>query len=145
MTITRIDVEVELVKRQGARMSVAGLAVTVEGSNADLNQPMSVALRKMGLTASNPVSNTDLAELEDADIDEFYDRAELRLLENILGNLVLVDIDSGPRSEKLSQISASVEKAIARMEAKISSEYGVGYELEGGVIELDSQEVEEEA
>lgn len=145
MTTTRIDAEVELVKRQGARMSVAGLAVTVAGSNADLNQPMSVALRKMGLTASSPVSNTDLAELEDADVDEFYDRAELRLLENISGNLVLVDIDSGPRSEKLSQISASVEKAIARMEAKIYSEYGVGYELEGGVIELDSQEVEEEA
>lgn len=144
MTITRVDAEVELVKRQGARMGVAGLAVTVSGSNADLNQPLAVALRKMGYAASNPVSNSDLAELDDSEIDEFFDRSELRLLENISGNLVLVDTDAGPRSDKLSQISAQIEKAISRKENQISTNYGAGYEMEGGVISMDFAEKDDE-
>ena len=126
MTLTRANAEVELVGRAKGKMELVGMAVTVVGTNADLNGPLASALRKMGIAPASPitVTDTDLANLTDADIDEYLDRAELRLLENIHRNYTLVDIKSGPQDEKLSQIAAQLEKAIETLSAKIRSEYG---------------------
>ncbi len=140
MTITRIHAETELVERQSARMSMVEMAVTIVGSNADLNSPMAAALRKMGYTASTTVSDSDLAVLPDDELDEFYDRAELRLMQNIKGNNVLVDITTGPRSKRLGQLAQELEKDIAAMSARINSEYEGAGSLVGGVIALDFQE-----
>ncbi len=140
MTITRIHAETELVERQGARMSMVEMAVTIAGSNADLNSPMAAALRKMGYTASATVSDSDLAVLPDDEIDEFYDRAELRLMENIKGNNVLVDITTGPRSKRLGQIAQQLLEDISALTNKINSEYEGAGSLVGGVIALDFQE-----
>ena len=140
MTITRIHAETELVERQGARMSMVELAVTILGSNADLQSPMAAALRKMGYTASNPVSDSDLAILADDELDEFYDRAELRLMQNIKGNNVLVDITTGPRSKRLGQIAQELEKDIAALSVKINSEYDGAGSLVADAISLDFQE-----
>jgi hypothetical protein len=140
MTLTRALAEAELVKRQGARMALVEMAVTISGSNADLQSPLATALRKMGLSASAPVTDGDLAVLGDDQIDEFLDRAELRLMTNIKGNLTLVDISNGPRSEKFGQLGQELREDIQEMRGRIEDEYGTGGTLQGGVLSLDFQQ-----
>ena len=150
MTLTSAYAETELVSRAKGKMELVGMAVTVVGTNADLNGPLSTALRKMGLAPASPitVTDTDLANLTDADIDEYLDRAELRLLENIHRNYTLVDIKSGPQDEKLSQIAAQLEKSIELLSAKIKSEYGdsgAGSSFSVGVTRIDGYSEEAES
>jgi hypothetical protein len=143
MSITRANAEVELVSRASKKMVLVGFAVTVVGTNADLNGPLATALRKMGLTASSTVSDGDLAALEAEQIDEFYDRAELRLLENIVGNIDLTDIQVGQRRESLGQLADQVEKALTRLTARVEKEYGVGLsELGVGSLMMNFQQDE---
>lgn len=139
MTITRANLEVILVKRASAYMSAAGMAVTFTGSNADLNDPIGYALRYVGYTVDDPssVANADVAELASEDLDQVLDVAEYRLLKNISGNLALVDITTGPVSEKLSQLSASLEKRIEKLSADISTLYGAGVTIEVGAFHYD--------
>lgn len=140
MTITRVLAETELVERQGERMSIVGLAITIVGANADLQSPMASALRKMGYSASSPVTDSDLSIIPDDEIEEFYDRAELRLLQNIKGNNVLVDITTGPRSKKLGQLAQELEKDIQLLANRVYSEYEGAGSLSAGAISLDFQE-----
>lgn len=141
MSLTRAQAETELVSRQKARMQIVEMAVTVVGTNTDLQSPMAFALRKMGYTASIPVSDSDLAGLSSEELDKFYDLAELRLMNNIKGSLVLVDIKVGPRSKNLSQISDALQKDIEALQSKIDKEYG---SLDVGVVDFDFQETTEE-
>ena len=113
---TRTDVEVVLVKRAGALMAKAGMAVTVVGSNADLDDPVAYALRQVGCADVDGVASDDY--------DEFLDYAEYRLLENVLGNLTGVDTKLGPRSEMLSQLSRQVEAKMKRIENKLGLSAG---------------------
>ena len=140
MSLTRAATEADLVSRAKKKMALVGFAVTSAGSNADLNTPLATALRKMGKIASTPVSDADLAGLEDDEINEFLDRAELRLIESILGNYDLTNYTTGPRSESLDQIAAELQKSIDRKEAFVKRTYGEGGpSLEGGNIRMDSQ------
>jgi len=145
MAYTRVDAETSLVSRLKAKMAAADFATTTAGSNADLNDPFAVSLRKMGKPATNPITDGDLSGLSDAEWDEFLDRAELRTLENIAGNIDLVDITVGPRRESLGQLTDQVEKAIARLSKKISLAYGEGLSsLSTGSLTLDFQETNEQ-
>lgn len=128
MTITRANVEAILVQRCGALMSFAGYAVTVAGSNANLNDPIGYALRQTGYSVASiaAVADADLAVIDDADIDQILDIAEFRTLENVSGNLDDVDITNGPESERFSQVSAALEKRMARLQEKINTAYGSG-------------------
>ena len=144
MAYTRAQAEASLVARQKVKMAYVSFAVTTAGSNADLNDPLAVALRKLGKTASSPVSDSDLTTLTDEQWDELLDRAELRLLQSISGNLDEVDISVGPRRESLSQLSAQVDKAIERLEARIEKEYGGFSALKSGRIGLGFQETLDE-
>lgn len=123
MALTRANAEVVIVNRVGGLMEFVGLAVTFMGANEDLNGPLSWAARRMDLSLASPVTVTDseLSGLSDDDIDDFLDLAEYRILENIQGQLDLVDIAAGPRSEKLSQISAQVEKMLAARRDRINA------------------------
>lgn len=143
MTITRANAESELVARASRKMQLVGMAVTVVGSNADLQSPLAAALRKMGLTASNPVTDANLAALTDSQVDEFYDRAELRLLENIRGNIDLTDIRVGDRQESLGQLATQLDKTIEAKSKQVEKEYGVGLSgLSAGTLMLNFQERE---
>jgi len=139
MTVTRANVEAILIQRCGAIMSVAGMAVTVAGSNASLNDPIGYALRQTGYTVANAasVADTDLDDLTDDDLDQVLDIAELRTLENVAGNLDDVDITSGPQSEKFSQLAANLEKRMARLQQRISDMYGSGITAETGLLVYD--------
>lgn len=137
MTITRSQVESALVARCGKRMALVEFAVTTGGDNADLNDPIATALLGMGLSVadiSNPDA-TDLAAVEN--MEELLDRAELRLMENILGNLDTVDITVGQRSERLSQIAASIETAIERKRTAVENKYGDSGALTPGLVTLN--------
>jgi hypothetical protein len=143
MAITRANVEAILVKRSSKRMAFVGMEVTTAGANADLNDPISGALRQCGVTPANiaSVADSDLAALETDLVDKLLDLAELRLLQSIYGNLDAVDTKSGPRSDSYSQFGDQLEKAIARLEGKVMSLYGVGAgSLETGVISLEFQQ-----
>lgn len=125
-------------------MALAGMALTTVGANADLQSPIASALRKMGLPASNPVTDADLAVVPDSQVSELYDRAELRLLENILGNIDLTDIRVGERQESFGQLAAQLEKAVEAKSKQIEMDYGAGLSgpsgLSGGTILLNFQE-----
>lgn len=137
MTLTRANLETILVKRASAYMSAAGMAITYVGTNADLNDPIGYALRYAGYTVADPagVADADIAAIGDEDLDAVLDIAEFRLLKNISGNLALVDITTGPISEKLSQLSAALEKRIDKLSAEIALSYGA--EIEVGAIHFD--------
>ena len=128
MTVTRANIESILVQRTGALMTFAGYAVTVAGSNANLNDPIGYALRQVGYSVASIalVVDADLATIDSDDIDQILDIAELRTLENISGNLDDVDITTGPVKENLSQIAANLEKRMARLQEKINYSYGTG-------------------
>lgn len=140
MAITRAQVEASVVGRLRGKMALVGFAVTTTGSNADLNDPIAVALRKMGKPASNPVGDGDLSSLSGVELDELLDRAELRTLQNIAGNLTLVDVSVGPRRESLGQLGGQIEKQIESLSRFIEREFGPGaQELAGGIIDLGYQ------
>ena len=126
MAFTRANAEAVLVRRANRKMVMAGFAITTAGSNADLDDPLATALRKMGFSASIPVVDGDFDDLADTQQDEFLARAELRLLENIHENLAVADISVGPRRESLGQIVDQTDKAIERLSARIEKEFGAG-------------------
>ncbi len=147
MTVTRSQIESILVSRRSPLMQMASMAVTTQGANADLNDPIGYAVRKVGGTVASlaSVTDADIATVDTDDLDEMLDHAELRLLRSIRGNLALVDITSGPMSEKLSQLAASVREDIEALENAIGENYGGGASpLETGAIVLDFQTLEDD-
>jgi hypothetical protein len=126
MALTRANAEAELVQRAKKKMLIVKMLVTTDGTNEDLNSPLAFAGRALGLTLESPVTltNTDLVNLTDDLIDEFLDRAELRLLENILGNFTLSDIKLGPHWEEKGAIGEQLQKQIDAKRKAISSAYG---------------------
>jgi hypothetical protein len=88
---TRDQVEAILIRRAGALLRKAGLdGTTVDGTNPDLADPISSSLRRLGVVVVDMTDPTDieLALLDDDDLEEFLDRAELRTLHSILGNWI---------------------------------------------------------
>lgn len=138
MTLTRANIEAVLVRRAGKKMSLVDFAITTAGSNADLDDPLATALRKMSLTVSVPVTDTNLSALTDSQQDEFLARAELRLMENIAENIDFSDISVGSRQESMNQLAEQCAKAIERLETRIEKEFGGGLgALQTGNILLD--------
>lgn len=128
MTITRANVEAEIVSRVGAWMTAASLAVTVAGANASLNSPIGWAIRLAGGTVVAPslVTDTDVQTVTDANLDKLYDLAELRTLESVLSNYTGVDKKAGPVELKSSQLGDRLLGAIDRKRAQIAADYGIG-------------------
>lgn len=141
MTITRVNAEVVLIARCGPMMTAAGMdGSTVDGSNANLNDPLGWAVQQLGGTVSDVTDVAD-ADLATVDSDDVTDVAEYRLLENILTNLTLVDITAGPRSESLGQLAARIEKRLAVLGDRLKTIIGVGIALlVTGVVENDFAE-----
>lgn len=145
MTITREQIEKILVGRVKKRMAFVEMdSTTTNGTNADLNDPIATALIQMGVTPANisAITDSDLASV--TDVIQIADLAELRLLENIVGNLDVVDLAVGPRRESLNQMTENCEKAIARLTKKIQHQYGIGItNLQNGTLALNFIEQDE--
>ncbi|MDY7078015.1 MAG: hypothetical protein SXV54_13955, partial [Chloroflexota bacterium] len=136
MAMTRVQAETVIVSRAGPLMEAAGMVVTVVGTNADLNDSLAWATRKLGYTTADAstVSDTELASVAVAEYDDFLDLAEYRTLLSIVTNLDDVDIVAGPRAEKLSQLVSRVLRRIDRLEAKLTD---ILYELNVSYVDLD--------
>jgi len=128
MAVTRANVEYILVARVGALMTKASLdGTTVDGSNTDLADPIAWALQTAGYDVAD-ITNPDTAEVALAldDILEVSALAELRTLENILGNLDDVDTSVGPRDEKLSQLAEQVQRRLDWFSERVEQLWGHG-------------------
>jgi CO dehydrogenase/acetyl-CoA synthase epsilon subunit len=141
MTITRRQAETELVRRAKKKMLLVGMNVTTDGDNDDLSGVLAFALRAVGIMPVDPitVTDSDLGGITD-NMDEFLDRAELRLFENIEGNIDLVDIQVGQQRESLGQLAEQLKNIIKSKREAIASKYkdseGLGT-LSAGSILLD--------
>lgn len=140
MALTRANIETILVSRCKKRMEFVGFAVTVSGNNTDLNDPIFTALQQMGITPANisNVADSDLTTV--TDITKLCDLAEVRLLENILGNSDKVTLQAASGTEHFSDANDALEKLIARKQASIQNKYGVGVgSLQSGKVSLSFQ------
>jgi hypothetical protein len=140
VTITLEVVETLLLKRAAGRMQSAGMDYQTYPGNASLVEPLIFALLCMDLVPASmtALSDADFIGVADTDLPKLLDLAELRLLENVAGNLALVDVSVGPRKENLSQLLDQTEKAIARLSSKVQRLYGLGVgSLEAGTVSLD--------
>jgi len=140
MSLTRAQVETVLVARLEGWLSEAGLAVTHSGSNANLNDPIGFAARRLGASVSDVtnVTDTDLSALAAADYDALFDLAEWRALSNLARQLARVDVTAGPLSQRYSQLRDAVMEAADAKRTEIEADYGFGApQLSSGNIGLD--------
>lgn len=144
MAIKRGDVETVLIRRTRLWMAEAQMdCKTVGGTNRDLAEPISWAMRQCGYTVASIADATaaEVATVADADADKLLDYAELRLLNNILQNFALVDVTEGPHSESFNQFRLRLEEAIGRKDKYMQRVYGANIStLSGGEILLNFQE-----
>lgn len=129
MTITRATTEAVLVSRLGEWLIAASLdGTTVDGTNADLADPIAWALRTTGYTVASAgaPANSDLDDVTDADTDKLFDLAELRTLLSIYQNYKKVDGKAGPVEGKADQLAQRMRARIADLRAQIFADYGVG-------------------
>lgn len=127
-TITRVNFETILVARAGGLMGQAGLAITVGGTNADLINPMRYGIVQADGTVVDwtVITDADIATVASADHDQMIDIAELRLLQDILQNLVLVDTEVGERDVKYDQLASRLKVMIKAKQDSVDSLYGFG-------------------
>lgn len=142
MTVTRANVESILVRRVGTWLTAAGLdGTTVNGTNADLNDPIAQALLQAGYTVATitSVADADLASVPNADIPMICDLAELRALETAAQAFSTQEVSGYGYSVKTG---SSIDAAIARANARIAQQYGLGAGgmISGGTLTLDFQE-----
>lgn len=128
MTITRAQLEAELVSRSQGYLETVEMAVSSDGANADLNAPIGFAVRQCNGTVVDPslVADSDISGFEDADFDKLADIAEYRLLLNIKRRWGKVDIKVGQLSESLSQFADQLDKDIAALKNANMQAYGLG-------------------
>jgi|GEM_PF-2298791 len=127
MSLTRANIEAVLVRRCGKLLTAAALdGTTVNGTNADLNDPIGSALRALGYTVASivAVADSDLSTVGAGHIDQLLDLAELRTLESIQGNNDQVDVRSDDTEKRWAALGTRLEAAIARKRDQIVARYG---------------------
>ena len=148
MTITRAQVEAELISRRLAMLQAVNMDTTSQGANPDLNSPIAYAVRQCGGTVASlsAVTSGDVQSVDEAEIDKLLDLAEYRLLMNIKGRWAKVDASSGPFSQSLSQFADQLDKDLEAMKANLENVYGFGGgSLQVGVIDLSFMETDPDA
>ena len=119
------------------------MATTIVGTNDDLNDPIQWAVVELGGTVADIVDVTDADLATVAADDERYivDVAELKLIDNILGNSMLVNYSVGPRSESLDQLRKALENKRDRLADQLEAAIGLGASsLTTGLIANDFAE-----
>ena len=129
MSLTRANTEFLVIPRVGPLMAAAGMdSTTVDGTNADLNGPIGRAVRDLGYSVASAVlvADADVAQVTDANTDQYLDLATLHTLEAVLGNLDDVTIRVGPLSETLSDLAKQAERKVERLSVSLERKYGYG-------------------
>lgn len=139
MALTRVIAETILVSRVGHMMTVVSMAITIVGTNADLDDPLAWATRGVGgsTAAHNTVTDAELVLVASTLHDDLMTLAEYRLVKNILGACNAVDWVTGPFAEKYSQFHSQLKQMLANLEDEVAA-LGVGSApLKAGKIRLD--------
>ena len=140
MALTRAQIESVLVSRCKKRMVFVEFAITTSGSNADLNDPICNALQIMGVNPANIASIADGDLVTVTDAAKLCDLAEVRLLENILGNSDKVTLQAASGTEHFSNFNEALEKIVARKQKELQTKYGIGLgSLSSGKLSLAFQ------
>jgi hypothetical protein len=123
---TRAQIEELLLKRVGRWMAEVGMDnTTISGTNADIDDPLGFAIRRLGGSVANPVSvsDGDVSGIDGSEFDKLMDYAELRLLKNILGNMEFVDTSGLPMSMNNDQLGKRIQKRIDDLQQYIKDNY----------------------
>ena len=145
MPTTRAMIEQVLIRRCGRKLAMVDLdAVTVDGTNADLLDPIGSALSLLDIPVANSgsVTDSDLAILTAYQVAAILDVAEVRVLESVLGNWDEPDqVADTNNSQALGKLYDSLEATVKRLRMRIERQYGIGLgSLTTGVIDLDFAE-----
>ena len=106
-------------------------------------EPLAASARELGLTLASPltVGDADLAVVTQAQVSQLVDVAELRSLENALGNLTKVSQKGVARRTGVGRTAGGAGEAIARKAAYVRDRYGVGRAtIQAGTVRLEYQE-----
>ena len=126
MALTRVKVETLLVKRCNKIMAFVGMAVTIVGTNADLDDPMGVAIRECGGTVADfiAVTDADILTVASDDYDKLLDIAEYRLISSMISNFDKYGLKVGPRSGYQSQVREGLETRLKMLAGELEAKYG---------------------
>lgn len=120
MAITRSVAEKEIYDRLGPLLEEFG-----KGNNDDFNSPLRRSLRRLGLSASSPVQDSDFSTLTTANEEPFYDLCHYYTLEMLLDANTDVDWKAGPRSESANQLAERLSDALSRKGNQIENEHNI--------------------
>ena len=149
MAMTRAEAEVELIERCGKWLAAAGLdGTTVDGTNASLTGPMGVALRHLGFSPASltVVTTSDLSAIDNSNIEEFFDVASLRAMENALNNWIEPDQVAGQDNRQdLGKLRTDLRLQIKDDRARLADlyNYGVASGISAGTLTYGFQTREE--
>ena len=141
MPYSRSQVEAVLIQRCGRQMAYAHMdAVTIDGSNLSLADPIAVGLGSLGYPAADPsaVTDADLGPVLPGDWGQLLAVAEWRTLESVLGNRASPDQMADTSNQQWhGQFWADLDRRAARLRQYIADQYGIGLgTLEAGVMDL---------
>ncbi len=143
MTITRAQLETELLSRSKGYMTAVGMDLTATGNNPDLNSPIGYAVRRSGGAVADPstVTDADMSTFDATLFDQLADIAEERLLLNIKRRWAKVNISVGQVSESLGQLADQLDNDIDFISRANAAKYSTGGAiLTAGVIDLNFTE-----
>ncbi len=129
MALIRSQVEEVLFRRMGPAMFRAEMSTTFDGTNPNFSDPITWSLLELEYTAPADITqpvDADVAQVPSNEYNFFLALCEWRLCKNILGNLDDTDEKIGPTGMWNSQFAKQMERYLASLETRLSSEYGWG-------------------
>lgn len=156
MPLTRAQAESVLVARCGLMIDRVRLSLgptytiaTDPSPRPVLSDPLALSARSLNLALANPttVVDADLAPLlASADVAEFLDVAELRVIGTCLRNWAKVDQQAGIDRQSLGQLLAEWRQQYRDKLEEVKSLYGYGLQgLAAGVIDLGFEATDDPA
>ncbi len=138
-TMTLADAQKTLIRRCGKFLVAAQLdGTTINGTNADLMDPVSEGLIACGVTPADYTTPTtaEVQSLAASDLRKFLAIAEYRTLETVLGNWAKPDQTAGTDNEqKLGALRDSLQKTLGTKLKALQDEFDYG--SQASVIEAD--------
>ena len=135
----RSSVESAMVHRRGKVMIRVGFdGTTYDGTNADLTDSLTSAIRLLGgsIATRGFVTDADIATIPSEYADAINDATELYLIASVRGQMLDVDIVTGPFAAKLSQLAVRLFEDWKALKKKLEEDFGIGgIQAEVGVIE----------
>ena len=149
MAMTRAEAESVLIRRCGKMLAAAGLdGTTADGTNADLSDPLGVALRHLGFSPASltTVATSDLSAVDASNVVEFLDVASLAAMRAALNNWAEPDQTAGQDNRQdLGKLRESLRLTVAAEEKRLADlyNYGVASGISAGTLTFGFQTREE--